>query len=878
MANFTFPDKYLQYNAETSKQLAYVVQITGALDVLTSIPIGTRVLFGDPGITYGQAGLVYGGLRPYTTTSGGSALSYLDLNNSSLSINQRIEPETGKATVSMITLSFVDKDGYMTKLLSPGQVITEPMGAEVQLFAGYAQTSFPQDYVRIFRGYISQIDIAPGLATIQVSDANLKRRQQLFFTAKTTTTSSIGSTDTTIPVTSTSNFYTNIIGPNGGIDPAVTTYIQVENEWIVTSPAGSTSFGSWLDPNLGVQTMVRGARSYLDPSGGANANPHPSGSSVSAGVQLSDDPMSMALKIMLSGWNGPWITGVSIQSIGPYPDSNSYVNTTNYIVLPSKVDAILDYGLVIDDYVSIQGSTANPDTGFYKITGFDDLDGQTNRIIYVDATLYKEGPTSATISFRSQFDTYPDLCGLKMTPKDIDVQGHIDMKNTFLGSTPNLITLFVTDTETSGKDFIETNIYRPIGCYSVSKRGLLSVGITIPPLAGSELQVLNKDNITNAPSIKVSRMSNSRYFYNEIDFLCDYDDSGNVQSTFTLADSDSLTNVGFASTLSIEAKGLRTFTKPIGSGAGRYAAPTDAGIYITRAQKNFLSRFKSGSAPIEVKVTWEMGSQIEAGDVVQLDDNGTLSIANFENGTRDFGSQLLFVTERTLDLKNGNATLKLISSFNTLLTDRFATISPSSLVGTGSTTTGVVIQGGLPGETGSFGALYGTQEYKKWSALVGMDIIVHSADFSVSGQTVLTGFDNANPWLLTVSPALAFTPARGYIVELANYPSSTDPTVDKASKTVYAFLTPTVQVVSGIDTSNFTVSAGDIGKFFTGSPVRIHSADYTTDSGDTDYFVKTINLTTNQITLTSALSFTPSAGQYIDLIGFPDQGGPYRWV
>lgn len=871
------PNQYAIFNAESTKNLVYVIKITGVPTVFTTVSPSTRIIFGDPAVKFGIPGYVFGGLRPYNDANGNPLfMNLLDLDGSSLALNQRIEPESGKSTVSTITLSFVDKDGYMTKVCSPGVIIPEILGAEVLLYIGFAQTSYPQDFIRVFRGYVSQADIQAGRCTLQVSDANLKRRQQVFFCAQTTVASPVLATDTTIHVTSTNGFFFPILNASSGTDPAVITYVQINSEWIRTELSGNTTFGPYMDPTNPPFTlpMVRGAR-------GSTAATAAAGDTVTAAVQLTDDPMLMALKIMLSGWNGPWASGVSINSVGPSPDSSPFITSTNYVVLPSGVDSVQDYGQVIGDWISIQGSPNNPTTGYYQITGFADQDGQSNRQVIVNATLIKDATAGMTISFRSQFDSYPTECGLAMTPKDVDVQGHLDLRSTFLGNAPGLLTFLITAPVDSGKQFIEEQIYRPLGCYSLTKRGLLSVGITLPPLAGSSLQILDQTNVLNAPDLKVSRVVNSRYFYNQIDYQLDLDDNGDYLTTDSLIDATTFNNIGYASTLQIQSDGLRTARTQPGTTPPSLVPHfeknsnqtfTDAGIYVTRSQKNFLSRFKTAAAPIMTKVSWQVGSLIEAGDVVQINDGGVLQLANFTNGTRNFGSQLLFVTERTLDLKSGNATLQLVATFNTQLTDRFAVISPSSILSSASTSSAIVI-------TDSFGSKFGLgNEDEKWAGLIGMTVLVHSTDFSVSGTAVFTGFDPLNPYRMLLSPSLGFTPAAGTIVELENY-SEVSATDQQAAKTIYAYLDPMVLVVSGVDASNFTVSGAKIGNFFAGCPVRIHSLDFTTDSGlTTDYFVKAIDLGTNKITLTTPLAFTPSTGYQVDLIGFTDGGGPYRMI
>ena len=82
---------------------------------------------------------------------------------------------------------------------------------------------------------------------------------------------------------------------------------------------------------------------------------------------------------------------------------------------------------------------------------------------------------------------------------------------------------------------------------------------------------------------------------------------------------------------------------------------------------------------------------------------------------------------------------------------------------------------------------------------------------------------------------------------------------------------PQLTVVSGISATQFTVSAGDAAKMSVGQEVQIHSADYSVDSVD----VEVTNITGTTIT-TTAIGFTPAAGQLVELVGFLDSGKPYR--
>ena len=185
MAFSNYPDKYLRFNEQTVKNLRIVIDIDG-LDLITSSAIYTRVRYGDPDINYGDPGLVYGGLRRLDTYQGREVKDILSLDSSSLHISQRLEPEQGRGAVSTMSLAFVDRDNYMTQVISPGVIIDEILGRQCVVYLGFEQISFPDDYITIFRGRISDVKSHPGLVILQLSDPNLIRRQNVFFIAQTT--------------------------------------------------------------------------------------------------------------------------------------------------------------------------------------------------------------------------------------------------------------------------------------------------------------------------------------------------------------------------------------------------------------------------------------------------------------------------------------------------------------------------------------------------------------------------------------------------------------------------------------------------------------------------------------------------------------------
>jgi len=844
------PLNYLIQNEALVKNPVIVVKIKGLNDILSSTPVGTEILYGDVDVIYGAPGLVYGGLRPYTKQNEDGSIStfrpYLNLDGSSLTIGQRLEPEQGKASVSLLTLSFIDYEGFMTQLISPGVLLPEILGAEIQVFLGFSNISYPQDFFEVFRGYISAVDDGPGTVNIQVSDPNIKRRQQLFYIAQSSLTGDISPSDTSIPVTSTGDFFAPIIGPDGNPNNSVHCFIQIDDEWIECVPDSGTTFS----------VIMRGAR-------GTTADSHTSGTTVSAGIQIGDptyqvNALDMALQFMLSGWDGPWITGEPLLAIGPEPDPDPGTTTTDFITLPSGVDAVQDYGLVAGEWCILQGSShgGNNNT-LFQIVRFADFESQSNRLIYVNATLTKEQDTPATIGFRSQYDVLPVGAGLSLTPIDVDIAQHQLIKNIFLGGNGNDYIFFFSQSVDSGKDFLETQVYFPIGAYSLTRRGKLSCGYHSPPIANQNLAILNKDNVLDPQNIRPSRALNQRAFFNEIDISYNFDDAGDSLSNVVILDNDSLNAIGITSVLPISAQGVY---------AGYSAAKLQKRAFF------LLNRYKRGALMFTIKVNWKVGSTIEAGDIVTIQDYGNLQLANFNTGERGLDYQLFEVIDRTFDLKAGNVSLKLVGGLGATIQDRFATISPSSHTDTGCTSQKVIIKD-------SFGALYPGNESKKWAQYIGLPIVVHSKDWTVYAQVTLLSIDATNNYLLHVTD-LGFTPPADYVVDIAAYPNSPDPTENALYKVMHVFLSPTVLVTSGTDTTHFDVGGGDIGKFKVGAPVRIHSLDYSSDSGD----LTVAGIVGTTIQTSASMGFTPSAGFQVDLIGFPDfnpttnTGQPYRLI
>jgi hypothetical protein len=832
-----YPDNYVLTTAAQTKQLNIVLCIDGLSTCFSVANTYTRVRYGDAGIYYGTPGVVYGALRLRDDVK-----SYLSF-DSGMTLSQRLEPEQGRASISQFSFTLIDKDGYVSQVVSPGGgLLNEILGRAVTVRMGYLNNSYPEDYFVVFRGIITNVQIVAGKVNLSIGDANQKRRSATFKVAKTTLTSDVNNSQLNIPINSIVNFYDLIVNESPATPNlwSVKPYCIIENEII---PYG---FGA-----ISGNTITAYSRGGVY-ARGTSATAHANGTNVTNGIEINGHPINLALRIMLSGWGGqPWKTGVICTALGLVIDG-TVTPAANVIVLPPAIDADIEYGLVVGDRVQISGSTAGND-GTYTITAFGTCEGFTNRLIYLSANLAIENPASSvTLSFYSQFDVLPDNAGLALTPNDVDVKTHIKYRDTVFVGTEYFMVLYITSQQT-GKAFIESELYLPMGAYSLTRYGRLSMGYTKPPIAADKLIVLDANNVINPQNISVSRGLNNRKFYNEIQFQYDATDAGNFQEVVRSVDTDSLSKIGILQLLPIASQGLK--------------AQYGGGILANRICNRLLTRFRQAAFDVQLSTFWNPGTFIEAGDGVVLRDGGYLHLTNFANGTRNLGSQVLEVTDRTIDLKTGQVKLTLTSALGNILDARYAVVSPSSQISAEGTTTSQVKIKPSYGNT--------VDEALKWTQLVGIDLLIHDYTFSQVETRTLIGISSTQPDTLLLSSPLSFLPGEDYIIDVARYGSGTDATYNSLAKAVYCFIDPTLSVLAGLSTTQFTVSLSDLSKLSLGASLFIRSNDWSLKSPD----VKVSEIMSpNTIVVSESLGFIPSSGQKIELVGFLDGGGAYRYI
>jgi hypothetical protein len=842
-----YPANYLLFNQQLSKSLAIVMKIEGIPDIYGSSDTFQTVRYGDPGIVFGEPGLVYGGLRRVGGPNGvGGVKSYIQLDQG-MAIQQRIEPEQGKGNIGTIAMTLVDKNGEVSYTLAPGNVVDEIMtGKQVTIYLGFQQTSYPEDYLIIYRGYITSIDCPPGLVRFQISDGTMKSRQPVFDTPSTRITTNIDAVQTSIPVLTTSGFYQQILGPNGSYDPIVHTYIKINDEIMEYGPTGI------VDPTH--FSVTRGALTTTPAT-------HSVGEQVTNSIQFGFDAtgqgvnfITLALKLLLSGWNGPCETNIALASLG-----FTTTAVSNAFVLATE-DATLDLGLTVGDYFYISGAT-NPSNDVSGIvTGLQVLNSRTT-IVLTNQTFIAETTTPAVAAFRSKYDTLPIVAGSKCRMRDVDVETLEYIRSTYF--TTNLFDMCIYyDAPAFAKDIIASDMMLPFGCYQISRYGRISASVCKPPLPGiGKLVILDWNDVLEPQNIRVQRATNNRTFYNQIAYQYDFNvRTGNYESVQYFVDLASATEFNQVLTLPIEAKGVKsTF---------------DGASLVNERGSAILNRYKRVALMLQLSVNWSKGSLIEVSDVVQLNDNGQLKIMNFNTGYRNLGSQLFEVIDRTYDVTNGNVKLTLLSGVGFDVNSRFGMISPSSNLDVGCTSTSLRL---VP----SFGQTSTANELAKWTSFFGLPIVVHNSDYSITGTSTLISLSLTDPNALVISPALPFTPSAGDVLEVASYPTDTDPMTNAQYKSLYAYFTPSVVIVSGISSTQFTVSSSDISKFIVGNTLIVRKPNWSIESNEVkiisvDPILYKVTTETIKDAFTST-PFTPSAGDYAEGLGFNDGLSFYRF-
>jgi len=801
-----------------------VVKIDGVDDTFGAATVYELVYVGEPDLEIGDDWLVGGflivdGQKPYLSTSGDA--------KSTTVMQNKIAPDKGSASaVTKIKLGMVDENNYFTNLITPGKVVTDIIGRGVTMYFGFQSSDFPDDHIKVFRGVINEVSAGPTSVMMEVASIDEVARQSVLpkVTGKLQT-SYPASGNVAISLESIAqadSFPLPYSGHPSGQDDDIRYFVRIDDELIEYE----TKSGSQLT------TITRGEFT--------SEAAHDSGATVSSITLLKGVAIDLVVKLLMSGKNGDFVTGVDITNfvlVDP-GTSTSVANSLFFI----GVDLARDHGVSEGDYATVTGSSGGLNDFSDKLIVSITKTGLGSYCVIDGVTLTEETGTSAVLSVRSQYDTLGH--GLGLSGIDVDVDEFNFIKDTFLSSQQME---FFQDGIPNIKDFIEKEILLPLGCFSIPRKGKYSLGYHIGPYPDVEIVTLNKSNIINAEKLKVTR-SISNYFINTIEVNYDYDVVRQEFDTKEIYDdTEAKAQIDFKDkTLTINAKGIKSDL-------------TGEALASNTAEK-MLNTYSTAAEYINgVKVNIDAGFVPEVGDIVILDTTD-LNLSNMVEGDKEGVEKFMRIYSKRLDMKSAQVTYDLVNTSYGLW-DRFGFISPSSVTGSGSTTSALIVERSFGTESYQF-------ESKKWSSHIGNNIRVTSSDFATEYETVLVGYFDADPATLLVSPALPAAPGAGWFVDVENYSDA-----NAALQLKYYYISPSETVTSGASSTVFDVS--DSSRLWVGAPVSVHSADWTTVSAE----ARITDISTNTITVDTDLGFTPSSGMVVDLIGFKsNEGEPYRII
>lgn len=706
-----------QAAARIVKQPNLVLCIDGIDTKFGAVSLLEVIRIGDPGL-FIDGSWVIGGFREID-----DQLSALSMDNSTTTIKQQLDIDKGRgSSISSMELGLIDFGGEISRVISPGVVVEDVLGRKAMVYLGFADnTSFPEDYIVVFRGIVDDIKADQGIVKLNIAHPDQKKRQRVYPLINTQLNGAIDSSQTTITVDGTDGFLVRTSGPDGTPDSSFTSYIRIEDEIIQYTNVTGTQFTGCTRGALGTVAVA-----------------HDDEADVDSFYRLQGNSIDLALKLMLSGWQGPYVEDLEVTSFNYIGDGSTVPNTIFF----SGINIETNHGIVVGDYITTTGSAVGANNVSVMEVVNVTVDEFGSYIEVDGVSFVDELDSAAVMAIRSQYDTLPN--GFMMSGDEVDIAEHHRVKTLFLASFD--YDFYLKDSIESGTEFLEQQIYKPAGSYSLPRKARASVGYFVGPLPNASSILINETNITNPDKLKIRRTINKNFFNTivykyEVDPIEDKFLRGKITQS---ADSLDRIPVGTRA-LVIEAQGMRTAL----SGANN----------ATIASNRRIDRFRFGSEFLEgVDITYEYGYNIEIGDIIILDGEN-LNLLDSSTGEREKPAKFFEIINKSLNIKTGKVTLDILdTSFEGF--NKYGLIGPSSRIKSGFSQTQFLIEE-------HFNSPFGAAEYKKWERYPGVRVKVRSSDFTTRfAQTFITGISGNT---ITVADNLGFTPQPGDIMELSDY-------------------------------------------------------------------------------------------------------------
>jgi len=710
---------------------------------------------------------------------------------------QLLQDEGGTSSTTNVVLSFMNGQGGMFELLNEQEIISR----KAAVWLGLEGTAFPEDFIRIFNGNITQVAAPPGKINLTVSHPDHLKRAELFQKINSELTDDIDNSQTSLPLLTTEG----LLLPGD----ALKTYIRIDDEIIEYTGISSNTLTG----------LTRGAL-------GTTAVAHDNEATVESFYRLEGQAIELALKLLISGSEEYWVKDLGVAS----------TTTNSFVVETPNLNSLKN--VRPGDLCKIEGTLNN----VAEATVFSVLDQpQGTLVTLTSSVLVPEGDSDAVVSFKSRYNVLNEGVGLE--PDQVDIAEFEETSLVFSSSIPEY-DFYIKDT-INGKDLINTQILFPAACFSLPRKGRVSLGRAKPPLLSDKTITIDENSVLNAARLQIERSSLENFF----------------NSVVYKYDPDTLTDRFLQGRVTISATSLgriKTGNKPyvVESLGLRPSGALDE--VLARNSRDILERFQFGADYIrDVQVPFSVGWNLEVGDTVIVE-----GLQLYDAKRRQIGLEprVFEVQNRSFNIKSGQISLALLdTTFSS--TARYGVITPSSQVGVGSTASRVIVK-----------KSYGTSEFEveqeKWLTFVGAKVLVHSEDWSIEGVSTLIGFDPNNQNAMLLDPPLAFVPGENYIVQTPNYDEA-----DSIWKATGVYFSPTIAVTGdSMDGFSFEVDRPD--EIFVGSQVVVHSFDYSVSSVET----VVTEIVGDMITVEDDLGIVPLTGFEVRLVGFvSDEGLSYRY-
>lgn len=743
------------------------------------------------------------------------------LKGTSREITSQLFPEKGGAgSIQSFKIVLQNKNNELTQYFQTDNFVDDILATDARVWLSFQGAEFPNDYIKIFDGYVDNFEIAHNEYTLSVAIPTQRVRQSLFNIISTKLDGAITDVQTDLTVDFTSGFIT----PTAEQEEYIESYIQIDEEIIKLSDTNTaTEF----------QSVTRGQLNTAQ-------NAHDDDTEVTSFIRLKGNPIDLALRLLLSNPKDEYyVSGQEVDRIVRLSDSETINNAIFF-----KVDIEQEYNVKVGDTCNVAGATEVANNFIGRTVVAIELTNDGSYIVVDGNGLTLEASTAATIEFKSQYNVLPEKAGLGMKPNFVDIDGILEL-DTLLGASLPDIDIYVKD-EIKAKEWLEREIFKPVGLFGLNRKGRYSIYAALPPLNTGETTFINENNILNITSLKIKR-STTKNHYNSIVYKFEQDSlEDDFKAGVIVVSQTSVNRIPVGNKqLTIEAAGLRDDT------------PTRAAI--DRQAQRLIDKYQFAPQYIEgVQVKFKDAYTLEVGDSVIFGAGNNLQVPDTETGSLNFPETLMQVSNIKLDVKKAIVTLDLINSaFG--LNGRFGVISPSSYIQSDGSDFVVLKR--------SFTTTDLQVETRKWEEFVGRKVRIRDVGFTK--EQILTVKEIAEDLenKLVFEENITISVDEDDILDLPDYEEA-----EEYHKKSYVFMNPQVEVTTSISDTQLEAVTTNL---FEGATVRIHNDDYTERSEETIIS----DITGTVITFEDTLNYTPAIGDKIELIGFvADSGLPYRYI